>query len=208
MEKTCTSCSQTKPATAEFFFRQKKGKYGFRATCKQCKYGAEREYMKRYFAEYYKENKEKLLSEAKRRAPRYADKRAEYTRRYYDRHRPRILEQQRRWRAENPDLWREIVKEYERRNPDVRRLIKSNRRAREKGLTETATLRHIERLRVAQKGRCWWCQCTLTNYHLDHRIPLKLGGDSSPGNLVLACPPCNLRKASKMPWQIDNPRLL
>jgi hypothetical protein len=34
--KICTKCGKTFPATTEFFFRNKRGRYGLRANCKEC----------------------------------------------------------------------------------------------------------------------------------------------------------------------------
>ena len=34
--RTCTKCGEEKPATLEFFYKQKAGKYGLRANCKPC----------------------------------------------------------------------------------------------------------------------------------------------------------------------------
>lgn len=34
--KICSKCEQEKPATAEYFHKQKNGKYGFTAECKIC----------------------------------------------------------------------------------------------------------------------------------------------------------------------------
>jgi len=36
MEKTCRRCKNTKPATAEFFYRDTAAKDGFAPTCKNC----------------------------------------------------------------------------------------------------------------------------------------------------------------------------
>jgi hypothetical protein len=36
MMKTCTTCKKTKPATPEYFHRQKTGKYGLISQCKEC----------------------------------------------------------------------------------------------------------------------------------------------------------------------------
>ena len=37
MMRTCTTCKKTKPATLEYFYRQKNGKYGLSSKCKECK---------------------------------------------------------------------------------------------------------------------------------------------------------------------------
>lgn len=59
-----------------------------------------------------------------------------------------------------------------------------------------------------QKGRCWWCESELLGvYHIDHRIPVAKGGSDEENNLCLACPDCNNKKSSRMPYEF-NGRLL
>ena len=36
-------------------------------------------------------------------------------------------------------------------------------------------------------------------YHVDHRMPLSLGGSNYPDNLQLLCPTCNLSKSATHP---------
>lgn len=35
--KVCTKCDKELPATSEYFYKQKYGKYGFQGSCKKCK---------------------------------------------------------------------------------------------------------------------------------------------------------------------------
>lgn len=48
-------------------------------------------------------------------------------------------------------------------------------------------------------GRCWYCGCQLDpdNFHMDHVVSRKLGGRSTPDNLVPACPTCNVGKGGR-----------
>ena len=50
-------------------------------------------------------------------------------------------------------------------------------------------------------GRCEWCGANLLNsdFELDHAFSLRQRGSNSGSNLVVACPPCNRRKAEKHP---------
>lgn len=57
-----------------------------------------------------------------------------------------------------------------------------------------------QRLLSLQKGKCAICRCSIAHgYHIDHVMPLALGGKHEPSNLQLLCPPCNLRKSAKHP---------
>ena len=206
MEKTCKRCGESKPATADYFGVSKGS---FRSMCRPCKYAHERDYMKGYLAGYFQANKPVLTERNAKWQAEHPDEMKAYRRAYEIRNKDVTGLRCSQWRKENPDRARVIQKRYESSNPEVRRTCQSNRRAREGGLRGRATVPHVRRLMLAQKGRCWWCQCKLdSKHHLDHRIPLAKGGTSEANNLVLACPPCNLKKSTKMPWQIDNPRLL
>ena len=50
-------------------------------------------------------------------------------------------------------------------------------------------------------GRCEWCGAELldSDFELDHAFSLRHRGSNDGGNLVVACPPCNRRKAEKHP---------
>jgi HNH endonuclease len=51
-------------------------------------------------------------------------------------------------------------------------------------------------------GCCEFCRAQLrfspNSFHVEHHIPISLGGANSIGNLTLACPQCNLHKAAKI----------
>jgi hypothetical protein len=65
-------------------------------------------------------------------------------------------------------------------------------------------MRSISRRRrevfARSEGRCHYCKAALTlegPWHVEHMVPLALGGDHAPGNLVAACAPCNLAKSDR-----------
>lgn len=43
-------------------------------------------------------------------------------------------------------------------------------------------------------SKCQYCLCGDAN-HVDHIVPKAKGGSDDPGNLILACAPCNIRKS-------------
>lgn len=130
----------------------------------------------------------------------------------------RRSERQKHRRKENPEQVREIKarsyqknkdkalaygREYIKRRPEVRRASLQKRRGAVGIHTSDDILMQIK----SQKYKCWWCGKKLKQYHIDHRIPLAKGGTNWPGNIVIACPKCNLSKGAKMPHEW-NGRLL
>src|SRR5258708_4979732 len=58
------------------------------------------------------------------------------------------------------------------------------------------------KVRERAKGRCQYClmheSLQGATFHIEHIIPRCKGGNSDLMNLALACPSCNLHKASKI----------
>lgn len=50
-----------------------------------------------------------------------------------------------------------------------------------------------------QKGLCVVCKCKLNKYHVDHIMPIALGGSNYPHNIQLLCAKCNHQKHAKHP---------
>jgi hypothetical protein len=58
--KKCTKCNTIRPATTEYFYKQKNGKFGLSSRCKSCR--------KKYHADWHKDNRE---SESNKRKEYY-----------------------------------------------------------------------------------------------------------------------------------------
>ena len=118
----------------------------------------------------------------------------------------KIEERIARWRDENRDHLRARQREYMRAHPEMRRAAKANRRARLAKLEEHFTTADVRKQYDAQGGRCYWCGVDVGDkYHADHIIPLARGGGNSAANIVIACPPCNMRKGTKLPEEFLGP---
>lgn len=57
---------------------------------------------------------------------------------------------------------------------------------------------HRDKLVALFDGKCFLCDAT-ENLHIDHHVPLKLGGHLLPGNLSVLCPRCNSTKGDLNP---------
>lgn len=104
------------------------------------------------------------------------------------------------WRVANPDRMARLIRAWKDRNPEK---VKAGRRGRDR----KSSTRRRAWLMQAQRGRCAICRQKLgKDTHIDHVIPLKLGGPNRRSNLQLTCPPCNLTKGARHP--IDHARSL
>lgn len=132
-------------------------------------------------------NPEKEAARRKRAKDRHPHATAEYSKRYYARHRDRCAAKDRRYREEN---YEKVIACVERR------------RARELTAEGEFTGRDIIAL-IRQFGRtCFYCGASkLKKFDVDHFIPLARGGSNWPSNLVISCKPCNASKGAKMPWE-------
>jgi hypothetical protein len=74
--KVCSKCGKRKAATSQYFAKARKGKFGYKSTCKACNrtyrkgyYQANRkairEKQNEYYQQYYQENRDKILQAKK-----------------------------------------------------------------------------------------------------------------------------------------------
>jgi hypothetical protein len=80
------------------------------------------------------------------------------------------------------------------------RLNVAKRRAARYGSGASHSSTDIQDIGRLQKWRCAYCRKLIRcGYHVDHVVPLFLGGSDSRENLQLTCGSCNARKNSKHP---------
>lgn len=147
----------------------------------------------------YREANPKAVRECNKRwheANREA--RSEYDKRYREANREARSEYNKRWRETNPEANRERGKRWVAENPEAKRVHNHNRRARIRSSGKLSP-DIASRLLTAQKGKCACCKTKMESYHIDHIMPLALGGLNVDNNVQLLCPPCNLSKGAKHP---------
>lgn len=92
------------------------------------------------------------------------------------------------------------TRQWRKDHPGAQRALKHHRRARKLAAPGTHTAADVAAQYKRQKGRCYWCKAkTGISYHIDHVIPLALGGSDGPENIVIACPHCNCSKSAEHP---------
>lgn len=203
--KLCSRCGEEKPATADYFHRNKQQRGGLHIHCKSCV----NEYVRKYHQEHKQEareyreaNKEKL--KAARRVRDLAKK--ERKQRTIIGNRDRALERTKERQREYRDTHKQYERERKHRwfleNREKSRAAFQRRRAIKLGAQGNHTVDDVRTQYQAQRGTCYYCKAKVgENYHVDHVIPLSRGGSNGPENIVIACPFCNLSKRDRLPHE-------
>lgn len=104
-----------------------------------------------------------------------------------------------RWNKENKEYLQNYMKIYIKINKEQRYANVRNYKARKLKAEGYHTKEDIQKLLIKQNHLCNECKINLTEYDVDHIIPLSRGGSNGPDNLQLLCPPCNGSKNDKTP---------
>ena len=164
---------------------------------------ANREHWLAQQAEWREQHKE----ERRLKATQYRVTHPEYLERariWREAHPERCVEMHRGYYKANRDSCLEKTRVYWAEHPEQLAIYHHSRRARKRSAPGTHTAADIRAQRKRQKGKCFWCgeswsRPRCPNGHVDHVVPLKLGGSNSPENLVITCETCNLSKGTKHP---------
>lgn len=175
--KTCTNtkCKTEKPIAE--FYKDKNACDGLRSQCKACMNAAS--------SKWHADNPERA------RAISYA---------YYSANIEKVRATTDAWQSLNRYKVREATAAWAKANPENRRINEHNRRARKRVSGGNLSPDLAVRLYKLQKGKCACCGKKLgDNYHLDHIIPIVLGGSNTDDNIQLLRARCNLQKHAKHP---------
>ncbi len=174
---------------------------------------------------YYAKNSAALAAAALARYHENPEVRGVYRRGYYRRTREKALDYSKRYRlnnlsacalrgkaykAKNRRRINDALRLWRTKNPELARRHIHTRRSRLRG--GEISKQAIGFLLKSQRWSCVNCRAPLkeTGYHIDHIMPLSLGGKNSDSNIQLLCPSCNLTKSAKHPidWAQSQGRLL
>ena len=105
-----------------------------------------------------------------------------------------------KWKVENRDKVCAATSKYRKSSPDKVLATNRNRRARIAMVDGKHSAKDVANILYMQGGLCVYCEKDISNeYHVDHIMPLALGGSNWPSNLQCLCPTCNVRKQAIHP---------
>lgn len=192
-----------KPCWREGHIAERNAKYG---RCVECNKDNLRKLRKddhpRYSA-YQKKHKIAGYNATRKWIKSNPEKTKNHKKKDYRKHKEKRLLTCRKWAENN----KELTASYHR-----------NRKAKIKKSKGTHTAKQVKELLERQKYKCAECHCRIAfspkdgdrKLHVDHVMPIALGGENDIKNLQCLCEPCNLGKSDKHPiqWARENGRLL
>lgn len=118
--------------------------------------------------------------------------------RSYERNKETEAAKMRLYYVVNCEAIKEKRRQYHQENPEVARRNTEQRRAQKRN----AFVEHVDPLIRLEldDGACGICEGDVNpfDFHVDHIIPLALGGEHSYANTQVAHPYCNMRKGVKV----------
>ncbi len=174
------------------------------STCKSCGVsfvGSRCKICKRlHDAKYRIKNKEKINERNKQWAKNHPLEAKASKARYRDANAEKIRTALMQWRKENVLKIRADQAVYRAANLDLVRIHAHNRRALIANSGGKLSKGLAKKLFELQKGMCPCCGDSLgEDYHMDHKIPLALGGSNVDDNIQLLRPLCNAKKGVSHP---------
>lgn len=147
-------------------------------------------------------------------APRYvsnnicADCQSINARKYASNNASKIRGQSKEWRLVNKKHIADYKDRWVSVNRDRARMHNKIRRARKRANGGKLSIGLIGKIMILQRRKCACCYADLSVniYHLDHIMPLALGGKNEDYNIQLLCPACNLSKHAKHPVEFMQQR--
>lgn|SRR5574340_182965 len=112
-----------------------------------------------------------------------------------------------KWRLANPERQKAATAAWCAANPEAKRVHDQNRRSRKLANGGRLSPGIADRLFKLQRGKCACCHASIEDgNHIDHVIPLALGGPNEDWNVQLLCQACNRSKGAKHPVEFMQSR--
>jgi 5-methylcytosine-specific restriction endonuclease McrA len=174
------------------------------------------EYSKNYYEEnkehilkqaklFRKENKEILYKQKKKYIEANKEKVAERARQYWYNNKESFSQKGKKYRIKNKEREQERHKRYYMENPHIYRQAGERRRAKAKKLPYTLTIEEWNDIKLYFDNSCAYCGMTEEKHlekfneilHQEHFIALSNGGEYTCNNIIPACRSCNSSKNNK-----------
>ncbi len=130
-------------------------------------------------------------------------RRAEYFAKYRAKNSNKRNAYNKKYHAENKERRASSIKKWRAKNPAKMKSYYAIRRSRKNGDGQRYQAQDVTSLFTHQKGKCAYflvCETFLgDDYHVDHVMPLALGGKNDAKNIQLTCPACNYSKNARHP---------
>ena len=111
------------------------------------------------------------------------------------------------WDMANPERKKKNSANWTKANPELKRIYRHTRRAREMESEGVLTKGLSKKLFALQRGMCPCCKQPLgDDFHLDHKMPLALGGPNTDDNMQLLRAKCNRQKNKQDPIEFMQQR--
>lgn len=184
--KACTKCGVVKAVGQ--FSKDSSKRDGLQSRCKECN------------SEYRAANLDKIKAKDAKYYANNLDKHKSAHAKWRSENLGRVRAAAIKWNAANPERVKAYTVKWQSANPEAVRIIGHNRRSRKLSAGGKLSKDLAERLFKLQRGKCACCGEPLgKNFHLDHIMPIKLGGANTDDNIQLLRQRCNNKKSAKHP---------
>ena len=188
--KTCSKCKTVK--AFEFFRKSERGLYGLHSVCRACANVRVKEYQAK--------NKEAVLAKKKEYRDSNQQKIKNYMAEYREKNKEKIKIKRDEYCKKNAEMLSKKSRQWAKDHPLERRAQEHKRRALKLGNGGKHTAADVRKIHALQGHKCACCGVnTKSKFHVDHIMPLVLGGTNDASNLQILCPTCNNQKYSKHP---------
>lgn len=199
--KSCEKCGDSKPQTE--FNRSISAKDGLQRRCRAC----QAQYRKNnaengaaYQSKYHSAHKEKRNDAAKTRYAENLERERSRSASYYRNNTHKESLRKAESYKTNPQKYNFASAKWAKDNPLKVRVHIENRRAKARAAGGKLSRNIVVNLLKLQCGKCACCGRLLgDDFHLDHIMPLALGGANADSNMQLLRATCNQQKHAKHP---------
>lgn len=193
MLKQCTKCQELKPATLEYFHKDRTRPDGINPRCKVCVKAFQQSIHPKMIEAAYRW-RDANPDEAKAAIKNWQKNNPDKVQSYWLTENSRL--KSRNWRAANREKSRQAARQWAKDNPVKNAIQTANHKALLNGSEGTYTEAEWTELCARYSYLCLCCkeQKPLT---VDHVIPVTKGGRNDVSNLQPLCKECNSRKGQK-----------